>query len=433
MDWSVSINFNGNLVVNEYCEITYFGSLFKNNSDSVTIVYGFDDDWKYTDSKEMIKTDNGFVTRIKMLDFKSFNFCFRNSNYEWDNNNSQNYTSPITKEKTSTEAEQTTNTSTEDNNVIDVNTDENNSINKNDNVETNNNNIENIVTEEKMVTEETTAITEENIVAEPDSFDVDVEKNEPLNMEETLVNSIEEINLNVDIENIFEDIYVSPEEPVLENIENISTDTNDSLEQKFNMNSLIDEILSPITGSTVFEGEKNNELINEIETAPEIIEDNTNIQLANSETDIEDDTKIDNLIDGLITDLYNNIDNNSNDNIIEIQEEIPEENEEVSEIVVEPAIIKKATKIPDFVVLEDDSEETTNNENVKEDSLLENITPPVDTKVSEPESVQNVENTSLAVSNRTLSKFYMIKKKIKLALMKIFRFLPKGSSSEDMN
>lgn len=399
MDYSVSVSFNGNLVANEYCEITYFGSLFKNNSDSITIVYGFDNDWKYTDSKEMIKTDNGFVTKIKMLDYSSFNFCFRNSNYEWDNNYSQNYTSPITKEskeEKNTEAENITE-NLENENVIDVETVEN--------CEDEGLEAENIVIEEPTI----------------DSFDATIEKDEPINIEETLVNSFEEANLTSDIENIFGDIYVSPNESsIVEQTaaEMMESSANDFLDSKFNMNSLIDEILSPITSSSVFEEEKNNT----------IVEEKVETQFADSTQDIENDAKIDNMIDGLITDLYNNVDTPNTENIIEVQEE----NEDVPEIVVEPAIIKKAVKIPDFVVLEDDEEETQEqNDGNTEDSLLENIN-------ENPVTTENIveaddDQTSLTVSNRTLSKFYMIRKKIKLALMKLFRFLPKGSSSEDAN
>ena len=418
MDYSVSINFNGDLVANKYCEITYFGSLFKNNSDSVTIVYGFGNDWQNTDSKEMIKTDNGFVTKIKMLDYESFNFCFRNSNYEWDNNNSQNYTSPITKEEKNTEVENNA-TTVEPQNVIDVDVNQNDVVEVKVETEINLNN-DSVDNDSKIEgADENENNNTENIVAEDPSmasFDASVEKNEPMNIEETLVNSFEEANLNSDIETIFEDIYVTSDNAPTpsENVDNIS----DAIDQKFNMNSLIDEILSPITSSSVFEDEKNIEPVEEKVEAPTAVEFNNTVQ------DIEDDSKIDNLIDGLITDLYNNVDGANSENIIEVQEE----NEDESEIVVEPAIIKKATKVPDFVVLEDDPEDTNT-----EASLLENIEEPVANVNEAATNEEKSDTTAIAVSNRTLSKFYMIRKKIKLAFMKIFRFLPKRSSSEDTN
>ena len=39
----------------------------------------------------MTKTDLGFQAEIELLDSDSFNFCFRNGNDEWDNNNCENY------------------------------------------------------------------------------------------------------------------------------------------------------------------------------------------------------------------------------------------------------------------------------------------------------------------------------------------------------
>lgn len=39
----------------------------------------------------MEKTDLGFQTEITLLNSDTFNFCFRNGNNEWDNNDSQNY------------------------------------------------------------------------------------------------------------------------------------------------------------------------------------------------------------------------------------------------------------------------------------------------------------------------------------------------------
>ena len=93
-----TIKFGDNLIKNKACTITYSGTLFQNNSEFVNIVYGFGNEWHHTKEQEMERTDDGFVVQVNMLDYDTFNFCFRNSNYEWDNNNNQNYTSPITEE-----------------------------------------------------------------------------------------------------------------------------------------------------------------------------------------------------------------------------------------------------------------------------------------------------------------------------------------------
>jgi len=48
MDFSADIKFSRNLIKNENATITYSGYLYKNNSDAVTMVYGFGDNWENT-------------------------------------------------------------------------------------------------------------------------------------------------------------------------------------------------------------------------------------------------------------------------------------------------------------------------------------------------------------------------------------------------
>ena len=45
----------------------------------------------------MEKTELGFQAEVELISSDSFNFCFRNSNNEWDNNNGENYIFPIEK------------------------------------------------------------------------------------------------------------------------------------------------------------------------------------------------------------------------------------------------------------------------------------------------------------------------------------------------
>ena len=45
----------------------------------------------------MEKTDLGFQAEIQLLEGDTFNFCFKNSNEIWDNNNGQNYIFPLEK------------------------------------------------------------------------------------------------------------------------------------------------------------------------------------------------------------------------------------------------------------------------------------------------------------------------------------------------
>lgn len=69
---------DNNLIKNQECTITYSGNLYQNNSEQITIVYGFGDNWDFTSEKLMTKKQNGFEVKIKMLDYNTFNFCFRN-------------------------------------------------------------------------------------------------------------------------------------------------------------------------------------------------------------------------------------------------------------------------------------------------------------------------------------------------------------------
>ena len=43
----------------------------------------------------MEKTELGFQAEVELLDADTFNFCFRNENDEWDNNNLENYVFPL--------------------------------------------------------------------------------------------------------------------------------------------------------------------------------------------------------------------------------------------------------------------------------------------------------------------------------------------------
>lgn len=96
MEFTKDILFNNELKENQETKITYSGDLYRQNSESVTMVYGFGENWDYTTEQTMTKTDSGFITSVKIKDsFDTFHFCFRNSNYIWDNNNNSNYISTI--------------------------------------------------------------------------------------------------------------------------------------------------------------------------------------------------------------------------------------------------------------------------------------------------------------------------------------------------
>jgi hypothetical protein len=85
------------LIENTTVKISYTGKLFQEDSSEVFVHYGFGPNWDNVTEKQMEKTELGFQAEIELNTSESLNLCFRNSNNEWDNNNSQNYTFEVEK------------------------------------------------------------------------------------------------------------------------------------------------------------------------------------------------------------------------------------------------------------------------------------------------------------------------------------------------
>lgn len=79
------------LIQNSTVKISYTGKFFEDNSDEVFIHYGFGQNWDNLNEIKMEKTDLGFQTELELLESDSLNFCFRNGENIWDNNDNQNY------------------------------------------------------------------------------------------------------------------------------------------------------------------------------------------------------------------------------------------------------------------------------------------------------------------------------------------------------
>lgn len=79
------------LIQNTTVKLSYTGKFYEDNCEEVYIHYGFGPNWDSVSEVKMEKTELGFQTEIELLENTTFNFCFRNENNEWDNNNSQNY------------------------------------------------------------------------------------------------------------------------------------------------------------------------------------------------------------------------------------------------------------------------------------------------------------------------------------------------------
>lgn len=87
-----NIFFNTDKVIeNTDVRVTYAGKLFQNGSENVIVHYGFGENWENAQDLIMQKSDLGFQADIHVQSNTKLNFCFRNSNGEWDNNNGSNY------------------------------------------------------------------------------------------------------------------------------------------------------------------------------------------------------------------------------------------------------------------------------------------------------------------------------------------------------
>lgn len=96
MELTKNIFFNTDkLIENTKVKISYTGELFQNGAEQVFIHYGFGLMWDNLNEFEMKKTELGFQSEIDLMDSESFNFCFKDSNNNWDNNNGTNYIFPI--------------------------------------------------------------------------------------------------------------------------------------------------------------------------------------------------------------------------------------------------------------------------------------------------------------------------------------------------
>lgn len=85
------------LVENSKVKISYAGKLFQDNCEEVYIHYGFGLNWNNIGEIKMERTELGFQAEVELTSDETFNFCFRNSKNEWDNNDGENYIFPIEK------------------------------------------------------------------------------------------------------------------------------------------------------------------------------------------------------------------------------------------------------------------------------------------------------------------------------------------------
>ena len=98
MELTKNIFFNTDkLVENTTVRISYTGMFFQDGSEEVSIHYGFGANWDNVSDVKMEKTELGFQAEIDLIESDSFNFCFKNNEEAWDNNDGQNYVFEIEK------------------------------------------------------------------------------------------------------------------------------------------------------------------------------------------------------------------------------------------------------------------------------------------------------------------------------------------------
>ena len=89
------------LIENTKIKISYTGKFFEEKAEKVFLHYGFGLNWENVNEIEMTKTELGFQAELELPESDCLNFCLRDNNNNWDNNNGQDYSFPIEKPQVS--------------------------------------------------------------------------------------------------------------------------------------------------------------------------------------------------------------------------------------------------------------------------------------------------------------------------------------------
>lgn len=416
MEFTNEIYFNDKLVENKTAKINYNGRLVREGSNEITMVYGFGSNWDHTQEKAMNKSNNGFETEIKIEQFDTLNFCFRNENYNWDNNNSFNYISPIEKQEEVSNIVEESNTEKEienkeesfSNAQLELNNLENEisllfdelfSL-PDDNVQT----IEQQSKSEKTVTPSFIPYEDEKVENKTNNFDLDALIEEILSPVISNTDSAAAL-----IENVVPKI----EEPAT--LEFKDDEISDFPTHVQKTSTLVEDILVPYYQNTQEQSLNNKEV---------------NFNLDNLVENLS--TKTEEIKETPVTPSFSKI-----ENIEELFEQSPVI-ETVAENInkIETNEVQVQEKKKDFTIIEDEETE----EFINEPSLLEEVVhQKEDSRVEENValSVVKSEQNDLLISPRKLNKFYFLKKKVKLtfykALVAVPKFLQKQFNSSDNN
>lgn len=99
MDFTKDIYINKDIIhENSEIVILYKGLLFGNNlANDIYISYGYGDMWENKNEIKMKPSTFGYLATIPVGTGKTLQFCFRNNENNWDNNQNENYILPIQK------------------------------------------------------------------------------------------------------------------------------------------------------------------------------------------------------------------------------------------------------------------------------------------------------------------------------------------------
>lgn len=78
-------------------EIVYKGKLYEEGADEVYMHFGYGLLWENLQELKLTKYDDCYKTSITLANIGDINFCFRDANNNWDNNDGVNYTATISK------------------------------------------------------------------------------------------------------------------------------------------------------------------------------------------------------------------------------------------------------------------------------------------------------------------------------------------------
>ena len=78
-------------------QIVYKGSLYENGSEDIYMHYGYGLLWENLQEVKFEKHQDCYKAYITLTDIGDINFCFRDSEGHWDNNEGVNYTATISK------------------------------------------------------------------------------------------------------------------------------------------------------------------------------------------------------------------------------------------------------------------------------------------------------------------------------------------------